>query len=567
MDWVNAFAHNHLRNSSRMPVDSAAFPSHEQIYSQPQIQVSTNPASQGYLFAEPTSTSSGIGRETRTMYNQSLCFSHLNDRPSSDEPLDMPDITHYISSGFDRDLSEALSALYKAHCTSLVDAVRYVKEKQFIKLIGSFNGTMTVPVAKLFQQSSIAPWIRECDRVMYQQIIKFVSQLVLQVLPQPVYLMLRTISMDLTEHITKHFRQYPDHVLQSKLEMATIFSSLLQRLLRVNETAHAAANLLMKDNMRCIMWQDWVNSVKPKRVVESALSRCGHEEAHAVLTADMRLLLAPLPAPEALDEPPEYRAAAAQLDIEDLDWSLYATADTIMERWSAFLKRLPSRFPDVPTRNLLHCIESVGNAALRDVTVSVAQSFGAWWTTKVWIDEYMLWLAEMGGFLDSRTPEPSPTHAHSFQDYDSTFADDLRHSTRADEISRPGTATELPRPSSAHPALDFGGLHSFSPQMNGQRHSSGPPTATCKFLHLYGNVSDVRAGGTLMANAEGFAVKYHATPRADKHVNGASDSFEDSGIGLSLLAEGPGGFVGFSPWKPGTVPPTGFTPVKGGVGG
>ena len=454
------------------------------------------------------------------MYKQKLCFSHLNDQLSSNDALEfqLPNIARHVPAGFDIEQSHGLFELYRAHCTSLVDSVRYVKEKQFFKLIGSFNGTMTVPVARLFQQPPISAWIKDCDTVLYQQIIKFVSQLVLQVLPTPVFMMLRNIGNELIDVIKKHFYHFPTHVLEAKLETATIFCSLLQRMLRVNETAHAAANLLMKDDMRAIMWADWVSSIKPRRVVESSLARCGHEEAFNILTADMRLLLAPLPH-DAIVEPSDFANATHVIGPED--WQDYSTADTIMERWSTFLKKLPARFPDVPTRTLLHCLESVGCAALRDITVNVAQSFGAWWTTKVWMDEMMLWLAEMGGFLDADGGGSSPSTNPYDDNIDSVMRNPLHE--MPNNVSRPATASELPRPNSAHPNLEYGGFSGFSPQLQGQRHSSGPPTATCKttLFHLTSTPKRKEKRVTF-ASPLSHEVIFYSPPRTQDHLTSSS---------------------------------------------
>jgi len=42
----------------------------------------------------------------------------------------------------------------------------------------------------------------------------------------------------------------------------------------------------------------------------------------------------------------------------------------------------------------------VGAGALRDITVAGGEGFGAWWVVRCWMDEWMGWIAEKGGFLD-----------------------------------------------------------------------------------------------------------------------------------------------------------------------
>ncbi|KAI9721338.1 MAG: hypothetical protein M1828_005198 [Chrysothrix sp. TS-e1954] len=484
------------RPPPRLPVDSSAFPQESSFEPQPQhIHVNSRP-SQGQLFADQLSPDLQGNQDGPQMYTQTLRFT--SDQASqADELLSLPDISPFVAPKTDVELAETLVTCYRTHCTSLVDHVRYVRERQFIRLLGTFNGTMTVPVAKLFAQSNIAPWIKWCDWLMYQQIIRFASKLALQVMPPQVFTMLRNISNDLTTHLQRSFRTYPQHVLQAKLEPATIFAGLIDRLLRVNETAHAAANLLMNDEVRANMWQDFVRNVRSKRVIETALPSCGHDEAHQIITMEIRQLLEPLPPFEYLEFGTEYQNAFAKSNCLG---STDQRPESIIERWSNFLQSLPGRFPEATTRAILHSLEAVGNAVLRDITVNQATSFGAWWIAKVWVDEMMLWNAAMGGFLDFTGVAPlSPSHLDTFESF-------LEH-------TRKNSMNVRDRPSSAGLGLDFSTFPVFSPVHNGlPRPSSGPPTATFKFTPRPGGVPE------------------------SMHLNGHDDN-DDSGIGMSLLDE------------------------------
>lgn len=399
----------------RNAVDSSVFPRNDYLFDLTAAHLpsdGTNLPSQSRIFADQNPSSFRHEGSRPQLFTQNLKFSSKDQASLQNEPLALPDIHGYLSKGTDPELADSLTASYRSHCTSLIDAVRYVKEKQFTRLLSAFNGTMTTPVARIFNQPSLGPWIKSCDLLMYQQIIRFVSQLALQVIPSQVFSMLRSVSRDLTDHIRKNFRQYPEHVMQAKLEPATIFARLLQRLLRVNETAHAAANMLMSDDLRNMMWEDWVRNVRPKRVIESALSTCGHEEAYYILTSDVRTLLEPLGPSDWIEQDTEFqrlphmelRRATALFAPEQGSLN----ADNIVERWALFLNTIPSRFPEAQTRTLLHCMDSIGSAVLRDITVNQGPSFGVWWVTKVWMDEMMLWMAESGGFLEAQGITASP---------------------------------------------------------------------------------------------------------------------------------------------------------------
>jgi regulatory factor X len=91
-----------------------------------------------------------------------------SDNLSSHEILKLPDIDLYAPPGTDPDISATLTAIYRSHCTSLIECVRYMRLKQFHLLFISFHGTLTTPVQKLLGEPTIASWIRESDWVMYK---------------------------------------------------------------------------------------------------------------------------------------------------------------------------------------------------------------------------------------------------------------------------------------------------------------------------------------------------------------------------------------------------------------
>ncbi len=321
-----------------------------------------------------------------------------------DLPFNLPSIQDYLPAGTDIDAADALTALYRSHCISVIDCFRFCKEKMLWHHFTSFHGTLTVPVQKLLAHPNIAPWIKECDWLMYQKMIRFVAPLALQVVPIRVIDTFRAISTKLGSHISQTFQNHPAYVQDSKLGPATIFASLLDRLLRVNATAHAAANMLTNDANRDQMWHDWVVHVKPVRVVESSLPGCGYTQVLEILTSEIRNLLGPLRTTSYLgmnsaftNNENDISTTTTQHAHPELDDS---STEGVLDRWTNFLQTLPSRFPGADARLLLHCVGEVGSAALRDITMAQAVSFGSWWVTKVWVDEMLQWLAEKGGFME-----------------------------------------------------------------------------------------------------------------------------------------------------------------------
>ncbi|KAF2205830.1 hypothetical protein GQ43DRAFT_211034 [Delitschia confertaspora ATCC 74209] len=385
-----------LNSIPRLSADTAAFPPQDPIFeTQNNLHLG---ASKGRLFADIYSQGFRSTWPTSSMYEYKLKFPSP-DRTTAEDNVEiaLPDITPYLPLRTDPDAAEALTALYRTHCTSLIDSVRYCKEKQFFRLFASFHGTLTVPVQKLFAQPEIAPWVRECDWMMYQKMIRNVAQLTLQVAPAPVLKFLDNISKMLHPHISKVFQGLPVHVLEARLEPATLFAHLLRQMLRVNSTAHAAAVMLMRDDNRDQMWADWKSLVNVKRIVENELPDCGHEEAYRILNEEIRGLLLPLSPQVWLHE-----GAYFQVPKPDVDNNI--SNETVIDRIATFLTNLPSRFPHTPARTIVQCVNGLGSAALREITVENGVSFQGWWLTKVFIDEMCQWLVSLGGFLDHSPP-------------------------------------------------------------------------------------------------------------------------------------------------------------------
>ena len=389
--------------------------------------------------------------------------------PIADEPvyhsedlIKLPSIYAYVPTGTDPDAADALSALYRSHCVSVIECLRFCKVKMLLHHFTSFHGTLTVPVQKLFAHPDLAPWIKQCDWLMYQKMIQFVSPLVLQAMPPLVIDAFRAITDKLALHISSTFQNLPKHVRDARVGPATIFASLLNRVLRVNATAHAAANVLMKDVNRNQMWYDWVSFVKPFEVVESTL-HAGYSQVLRILVWEIKDLLGPLSrtahtgTPTIFDtpdtRPTSHYSQHAHPDPND------TSPEGVLDRWTSFLHSLPKRFPDIDARLLVQFVNAVGSAALRDITMGQALSFGAWWVTKAWVDEMFQWLAERGGFMTqdpcaSYSKESFGTRKRARSDFEADMGFTLDEDGEGLRGPRPGTALSA----SMDPPSRFGSI-------------------------------------------------------------------------------------------------------------
>jgi regulatory factor X len=384
----------------RLPADSAQFPPRATRVESSSSHYSPA-SSRGVLFTDIYSQQfRSPHTRTQSSYEHELKFPtpDLLEAPDALNDIILPDITPYLPPGrVDQDIIQNLVAMYRTHVVSMVDSVRYCKEKQFFRLFGTFHGTLTVPVQKLFAMPELAPWIKECDWIMYQKMIRNVSQLTLQVAPPPVLKFLDNVAKTIHAHITAKFQTLPVHVLEAKLEPATLFAHLLRQMLRVNSTAHAAAVMLTGEGHRIQMYADWLQHVNVKRIIANELpASCSHEEVWNILTTEIRSMIGPLPQEIQLPSGAIHRSAYPDPPADP--------SESVIDRIAAFLIRLPSRFPGAHARTILHTVNAVGSAVLREITVENGISFQGWWLTKVFVDEMAQWLASLGGFLGHTPP-------------------------------------------------------------------------------------------------------------------------------------------------------------------
>ncbi|KAL2760593.1 hypothetical protein ACRALDRAFT_1038460 [Sodiomyces alcalophilus JCM 7366] len=382
------------------------------------------------------------------------------------EPLALPRIEPFLPDGTDPDAAKSLSALYRSHCTSLVECVRFCKEKTLFHLYTSFQGTLTMPVQKLFSHPDIAPWIEECDFVLYQRMMQIVAGLTLQVVPKPVMDTLRNISVKLVPHIREAFQGQPLHVARAKEAPATLFSALLDRALKVNITAHAAANMLSNPANRDQMYLDWITMVSVRKVAESVATGAMDHLVN-LMVSEIRDLVDPQDVPWEVECLTVYGDIAARKGSQS-EVAASSSTENVLDRWVALLKSLPERFPFAQPADIVYGVQRVGTAVMRDLTMAQGKSFGAWWVTKCWLDEMVSFLAEKGGFMkmkSSREEEPMATANEpvAAKDATQTHGPGSRYSSGSDDFNfsnlsqaQPDKApfpSAPPAPQTDHPGL------------------------------------------------------------------------------------------------------------------
>jgi regulatory factor X len=315
--------------------------------------------------------------------------------PAENSSLRLPDIHEYLPENTDTDVADALTALYRSHCISVIDSFRFCREKIMFRHFTAFQGTLTVPVHKLLVHPDVAPWVEECDWLMYQKMVAFVAPLYTQMIPNQVNKAFRNISKRLVPHIAETFKSHPEHVSAARLIPAGLFCRLLSRMLDANHAVNAASAWLGSIETRTQMWEDFSISVDVDDLMSKSALRpcCQVPKVLKIMEERFPLLLSPLRNDPPKSEPFQHGNGMPSFPSPPDQYAEFP------DRWVEFMHELPVMFPTCTPHGLIEKIELLWTNALHRLTLSGSQTFSAWWMAKVFFIEAFHWQAEAGGFL------------------------------------------------------------------------------------------------------------------------------------------------------------------------
>lgn len=466
------------------PADTAVFPSPTTSFT-PRLSVSNHPplsAECGCQPAngEPAVTLDNVASHAGKIIHQMLHLPVTEASSVDNNAFDLPDINDYLPANADSKVAAALAALYRSHCISVIDSFRYCKERNMLRYFSAFHGTLTVPVQKLLTHPNLAPWIKECDWLMYQKMIAFVAPLTTQVVPKVVLDAFGSISQRLTSHIADTFKTQPVHVSLARLVPAHIFCNLLRHMLDVNQSANAAAAWLCHPDNRNQMWFDFKTLVDPQDMMSKAnIPSCAARSTEQILKHDIRALLTPISDMNPTAGHPFFTRPDGDADTQAHKYPVESAAGddyNFPDKWVSFILNLPAAFPDHRTRCIVERVDALWDRILHRLTLGGAQSFSAWWMTKVFFHEMMLWQAEKGGFM-RHTPRSLQSAALA-ESQPANPNGCLKSTGESDRLNAPSVASEEPH-ASEPPTRSTGtppAPSAFEPPGEGESHGHAAET-------------------------------------------------------------------------------------------
>ncbi|ERF74778.1 hypothetical protein EPUS_04947 [Endocarpon pusillum Z07020] len=372
----------------------------------PLLRISTNQMSPSLITCLPSIRSS-LPATLTTYLGLPSSTSHTSPSLSQTEAkIELPDIHEYLAGvHYDPPIVDSLSSLYRSYCIMVIDSFRFCREKPFFHHHSAFNGTMTVPVAKLLAEPRVASWIQECDIRMYKKMIRYIAPLVTQVVPEPVWSMFDRVSTKLVSHLVSAFEEKcPAHVVAAKVVPATRFCNLLKKLARVNQAANNVAPLLSDETTRSQMWADMVTLVSPDRLLDesmpspecwTAVEWCLRNEMRALLTPFDEEALRPIEAQDST----EWSQYFANTAILGKSSPTQPTSESSLDRWIQWLEKLPEMFEGHHPQCIIDWHTRFWDSILTQFGMGGAQSYQAWWFLKAFLSSMLGWMTQMEGLL------------------------------------------------------------------------------------------------------------------------------------------------------------------------
>jgi hypothetical protein len=271
---------------------------------------------------------------------------------------------------------------------------------------------MTVPLSKIFHLQAVAPWIQECDMLMYKKMVGFIAQLPLQEVPEGVWQVLGRISEGLVGHLVTAFEEKcPAHVVVAKVLPAARFANLLKKLRSANASALYVSGMLSDEDKRTEMWLELQKIVDPTTIVDESMPPAQSLGAiEGIIRHDIKNLLCPLneDMAEALTSPDSAFSHFCQ--IQDYSHTGLMTStmndDTSpLERWVKWLELLPQVFAGHHPQCMIDWHNRLWKGVIQQLGVSGANTYQAWWYLEGFLSNMLSYLCLKEGLLMSNSEQ------------------------------------------------------------------------------------------------------------------------------------------------------------------
>ena len=293
-------------------------------------------------------------------------------------PLAFPYLQPFlpVNQQFDPDIASSVESLYQVYCNTLFENIRFMKFDDLPTTLQSFSSSSISPqMYNLFITEDLYNWVHQSDLLTHRALTKMLSSLIVEFdeIPEIVLNKLSEFSNDYLDLVQQSTLHLPLPMVTSKKNIAKTFSRLVKRLIKVIEASKNLASILAKQETRMSMLYAWEQHVRVFEVVSEEFAHFNYPDLEKRITDIFSIELLEI------------------LKKSDEEFDMIPMVKSICEVLEN--KNLPPRL-------LVLTFNSFTAACIRELTLNAAESFGLWWMLKAFLDEWVFWYAEVGGFLN-----------------------------------------------------------------------------------------------------------------------------------------------------------------------
>ncbi|KAG7883133.1 hypothetical protein KL937_000306 [Ogataea polymorpha] len=311
-----------------------------------------------------------------TQFDLSLEDNFLN-RMTIEEPdlgiSNIGSILHFFDSAEQKELKE-IENYYAAHCRNVLHCIRFMKIKTLFESMSSDFSGLSMHAKSLLSSPHVISWILRCDNSLYIACIRLLSKMIFQNVPEPVCVQMTRLNTYFMKYVKE--MMLPNDLIQAKLPGAETFVKMTSRLTRVMLAGHNCVRNLCQPSVVLELLQDW-EALDVREIVKREIRCQKLEEIIDVLQHDITNVFR---------------------EVSALTLHSQETEDTIIQTLSTRMSRIPEKFVDVSPQTFLLISNQLADSIMRQLTLDNHNHIVVWWGLSCWLNEFFIFLAELGGY-------------------------------------------------------------------------------------------------------------------------------------------------------------------------
>ncbi|SCU78719.1 LAMI_0A05622g1_1 [Lachancea mirantina] len=302
--------------------------------------------------------------------------------PGPDMSINIPAIQPFLPPHTDLDIASSLESLYRVHCNTILESINFKKFELLPSTLESFSSASISPqMYNLFISESLYEWIYEADAVTYKAIAAILTKFVFDFknISPAVLTKLQELSKTYPKMVSDANMDLPVPVVLKKVQLAERFANLAARVTRLIRAAEAVSLIFADPSKTYQMNHEWKKIVDLPSLCRTEIKCCAEND-------------------ESLTQISEF--ISSQID-ELFSETVFSENSQPFIKFGGNVVEHLSSYKEIPTRLLLMIVGSFGSSIVRELAIAGSESVASWLSFKTFLDEWLIWHAELGQMLES----------------------------------------------------------------------------------------------------------------------------------------------------------------------